>query len=893
MNSQGHPSPYSSYRPTPAPGYLPSTLATTQQFTPPSRPSSAASHDSTHSQGAHTPVSSTATMYHQHHQHPQTYQPLPGVVGAGQTPYFSPPPVVSSSSSSPQLHTTFMAPQQTYTSPAPYQSHSAYQPPPPTTTSLSASASASTMPLQHPLQQPSTPPQLTPPQTQSSPAIPASDHLIIGKCLYCKSQLCYPQSVKVFQCVTCDTINDLIPAPGTVPAQPLTISMVETTIYNCKRATIGLEEPSYQPLDALLAEHLTKFAAFNACFSTGRPITYEHCGVNLDDARTAFGQLSRLLPWLTRQRTPDEAEYHHNITKRLFTIISNLPSELHRYLRYWFAALPISIFRSRINFVNKFITYRLSRQQQSDDRHQHIAYQTDPPIQAAARVMQIFFKANQPDERLNNQGNPDIYGKRRARDNYVIIPRNQKPTLNPQKVPIDEFYNMLVDVISLPLDFMAWESRSTTRFSFCQYPFLISMGAKTQIMGWDAKRQMEIKMQKTLEALINEKRQKVAEAIQNGDTSMMLGNVATLLTPQELQRAPLLILRVNRNNLIEDSLRQLSMHDSDLKKSLRIEFVGEDGIDAGGLRKEWFLLLVRQLFDPQYGMFVYDDQSNYCWFNPASFESLDQYYLVGVVIGLSIYNSTILDLPLPLAVYKKLLHSPMTSAPLTLHDLATFRPDLARGFEQLLLYEGEDVEDVFCLTFVGSYEAYGEVKEVPLIPNGENIPVTHLNKYEYVERYCNFIINTSIEEQFESFRRGFYLVCGGHALSLFRPEEIESLVRGSAEPLDLDQLRSVTVYEGFHDQNEVIQNFWSIFKEFDDRDQRRLLQFITASDRYPATGIANLHFKITCIGSQDSDRFPTSHTCFNQLCLYNYKGREKLKRMLIRAMNESEGFGVK
>jgi hypothetical protein len=39
----------------------------------------------------------------------------------------------------------------------------------------------------------------------------------------------------------------------------------------------------------------------------------------------------------------------------------------------------------------------------------------------------------------------------------------------------------------------------------------------------------------------------------------------------------------------------------DLKKSLRIEFVGEDGVDAGGLRKEWFLLLVRQLFDPQYG----------------------------------------------------------------------------------------------------------------------------------------------------------------------------------------------------------------------------------------------------------------------------------------------------
>lgn len=89
------------------------------------------------------------------------------------------------------------------------------------------------------------------------------------------------------------------------------------------------------------------------------------------------------------------------------------------------------------------------------------------------------------------------------------------------------------------------------------------------------------------------------------------------------------------------------------------------------------------------------------------------------------------------------------------------------------------------------------------------------------------------------------------------------------------------------------RNFWSIFKEFDDKNQRRLLQFITASDRYPATGIANLSFKITCMGSHDSQRYPTTHTCFNQLCLYNYKGRDKLKNMLQRAMNESEGFGVK
>jgi E3 ubiquitin-protein ligase HECTD2 len=71
---------------------------------------------------------------------------------------------------------------------------------------------------------------------------------------------------------------------------------------------------------------------------------------------------------------------------------------------------------------------------------------------------------------------------------------------------------------------------------------------------------------------------------------------------------------------------------------------------------------------------------------------------------------------------------------------------LAKGFDQLLNYEEGDVENVFCLNFVGSYEAYGENVEVPLIPNGDDIPVTNHNKRQYVERYANFIMNKSISD---------------------------------------------------------------------------------------------------------------------------------------------------
>lgn len=79
------------------------------------------------------------------------------------------------------------------------------------------------------------------------------------------------------------------------------------------------------------------------------------------------------------------------------------------------------------------------------------------------------------------------------------------------------------------------------------------MGAKMQIMAWDAKRRMDIKMQKSIEALVAAKQQKAAES------GLDSTGVSAFLTLAELQQAPLLILRVNRNNLIEESLTQVWM----------------------------------------------------------------------------------------------------------------------------------------------------------------------------------------------------------------------------------------------------------------------------------------------------------------------------------------------
>ena len=103
---------------------------------------------------------------------------------------------------------------------------------------------------------------------------------------------------------------------------------------------------------------------------------------------------------------------------------------------------------------------------------------------------------------------------------------------------------------------------------------------------------------------------------------------------------------------------------------LRVQFVNEPGIDEGGVQKEFFMLLVKELIDPQYTMFNTPSQeTQLIWFNGDSFESPIKYQLVGTLMGLAIFNGVLLDLPLPLAAYKKLLgHQPELS------DLEELRP---------------------------------------------------------------------------------------------------------------------------------------------------------------------------------------------------------------------------
>ena len=218
--------------------------------------------------------------------------------------------------------------------------------------------------------------------------------------------------------------------------------------------------------------------------------------------------------------------------------------------------------------------------------------------------------------------------------------------------------------------------------------------------------------------------------------------------------------------------------------------------------------------------------------------------------------------------------------------------ELRRGLKQLLDYEGNDVEDIFCLTFELNWmDEMGEEQRLELIPDGANIEVTNANREEYVLRYVRWILVDSIRSQWDAFQTGVMHVMEDSSLDLFLPEELELLVVGTPF-LDFNALEENTKYEGGYDEeSEVVKNFWKFVKEADEESLVQLLKFVTASSKAPIGGLGKMDFVIQ--RSADSDQLPTSHTCFNTILLPDYGADyEKLAKLLGRAIIECEGFGL-
>jgi hypothetical protein len=301
---------------------------------------------------------------------------------------------------------------------------------------------------------------------------------------------------------------------------------------------------------------------------------------------------------------------------------------------------------------------------------------------------------------------------------------------------------------------------------------------------------------------------------------------------------PYLVLAIDREHMLQQTLQVVaSSSPGQLRKSLKIVFKGEDGVDAGGVRKEFFQRLVAQLFDVNTGMWSMDfGDGNHTWFNSDCTWNNDGYYLVGVLVGLALYNSVLLDVHFPHGVYRKLL-----GMPLGLEDMVD--EEVRNGLQGLLDYDGDDVEDIFCLTFEVSWMDLGTERRQELKPGGANIPVTSDNREEYVILYVKWHLVDSVRSQYDEFERGFIRVMEDSSLDLLGPDELELLVVGTPE-LDFAALEANAEYEGFEKDSPLVKNFWRFVKTAPRDTHLKFLKFCTGSTKAPIGGLGELPFKV-------------------------------------------------
>ncbi|KAF8162997.1 hypothetical protein B0H34DRAFT_303508 [Crassisporium funariophilum] len=351
-------------------------------------------------------------------------------------------------------------------------------------------------------------------------------------------------------------------------------------------------------------------------------------------------------------------------------------------------------------------------------------------------------------------------------------------------------------------------------------------------------------------------------------------------------------IKIRRNHIFEDSYAEIMRQTpNDLKKRLMIKFDGEDGLDYGGLSREFFFLLSHEMFNPFYCLFEYSAHDNYTLqINPASGvnpEHLNYFKFIGRCLGLGIFHRRFLDAYFIVSFYKMILKKKVT-----LSDLESVDAELHRGMTWML---ENDITDIIDETFTTVEERFGEMVTIELKPGGEDIPVTQDNKKDYVEAVVDYRISKRVKEQFEAFMSGFSELIPQELITVFDERELELLIGGMSE-IDVDDWTKFTDYRGYEMNDEVIQWFWKCVRSWPPERKSRLLQFATGTSRIPVNGFKDLQGsdgprRFTIEKSGDPSQLPKSHTCFNRIDLPPYKDYASLEHKLTLAVEETVGFG--
>ncbi|XP_044029469.1 E3 ubiquitin-protein ligase NEDD4-like isoform X5 [Siniperca chuatsi] len=352
-------------------------------------------------------------------------------------------------------------------------------------------------------------------------------------------------------------------------------------------------------------------------------------------------------------------------------------------------------------------------------------------------------------------------------------------------------------------------------------------------------------------------------------------------------------MKLHRNNIFEESYRRImSLKRPDvLKARLWIEFESEKGLDYGGVAREWFFLLSKEMFNPYYGLFEYSATDNYTLqINPNSGlcneDHLSYFKFIGRVAGMAVFHGKLLD-----GFFIRPFYKMMLGKQISLKDMESVDSEYYNSLKWILENDPTELDLRFCI----DEDNFGQTYQVDLKPSGSDMVVTNENKQEYIDLVIQWRFVNRVQKQMNAFLEGFTELILIDLIKIFDENELELLMCGLGD-VDVNDWRQHTVYKnGYCPNHPVIQWFWKVVLLMDAEKRIRLLQFVTGTSRVPMNGFAELYgsngpqlFTIEQWGTPD--KLPRAHTCFNRLDLPTYESFEDLREKLLMAVENAQGF---
>uniref|UniRef100_A0A8C1RN47 HECT-type E3 ubiquitin transferase n=1 Tax=Cyprinus carpio TaxID=7962 RepID=A0A8C1RN47_CYPCA len=318
-------------------------------------------------------------------------------------------------------------------------------------------------------------------------------------------------------------------------------------------------------------------------------------------------------------------------------------------------------------------------------------------------------------------------------------------------------------------------------------------------------------------------------------------------------------MKLHRNNILEESYRRImSLKKPDsLKARLWIEFESEKGLDYGGVAREWFFLLSKEMFNPYYGLFEYSATDNYTLqINSNSGlcneDHLSYFKFIGRVAGMAVYHGKLLD-----GFFIRPFYKMMLGKQITLNDMESVDSEYYNSLKWILENDPTELDLRFCI----DEDNFGQTYQVDLKPSGSDMVITNDNKKEYIDLVIQWRFVNRVQKQMNAFLEGFTELIAIDLIKIFDENELELLMCGLGD-VDVNDWRQHTIYKnGYCPNHPVIQWFWKAVLLMDAEKRIRLLQFVTGTSRV-----------------------------FNRLDLPTYESFEDLREKLLMAVENAQGF---